>query len=221
MEDLVFGAAAVLVGALLCFRGYLALRVVIPLWGALAGFSLGAGAVAALAGEGFLSSVLGWGAGLVVAVVFAAVAYLYYAVSVVVAMAAIGFVLGNAVMLAIRPTWSWVAVVVGAVVGAALAALALRVDLPMMLLVVLTALAGATVTTTGILLLIGAVDIADVGATDARGWGDGRWWWYALDGALAVAGVVVQVRSAEQLHTSMRAAWEAERGIVAAGTRPV
>ena len=35
MKDIVVGVLAVLVGALFCFRGWLAMRVVIPIWGAL------------------------------------------------------------------------------------------------------------------------------------------------------------------------------------------
>ena len=38
MKDIIVGIVAILVGALFCFRGWLAMRVVIPIWGAFGGF---------------------------------------------------------------------------------------------------------------------------------------------------------------------------------------
>ncbi|HSJ45130.1 MAG TPA: hypothetical protein VK923_10670 [Euzebyales bacterium] len=52
---------------------------------------VGAGLTASLTGEGFLATVLGWLVGLVVAALFGVLAYLYYEVSVLIAMSAIGF----------------------------------------------------------------------------------------------------------------------------------
>jgi len=46
VETAVLGTLAVLIGALLGFRGSLAFRAVIAVWGALAGFVLGAGVAA-------------------------------------------------------------------------------------------------------------------------------------------------------------------------------
>ena len=119
MDDVVVGLLAALTGAVFCFRGYLAMRVVIPLWGAFAGFLLGAGIVAG--DGGFLSTALGWIVGLAVAVVFGMVAYLYYEVSVLIGMTAIGFVLGTSVMVALGVTWSWVIVLSGVVLAVVLA----------------------------------------------------------------------------------------------------
>ena len=43
MEDVIFALLVILAGALFCFFGYLAFRIIIPIWGAVVGFSLGAG----------------------------------------------------------------------------------------------------------------------------------------------------------------------------------
>ena len=48
MQDVIFGLIAIAAGALFCFRGYLAFRLIIPIWGAFVGFATGAGAVTAL-----------------------------------------------------------------------------------------------------------------------------------------------------------------------------
>jgi hypothetical protein len=212
MEDVIYGLLAIVFGALFCFRGYLAFRFIIPLWGAFVGFSLGAGLIAATTDEGFLRTALGWLVGLGVAVAFALIAYLFYEVAVVIAMGSIGFALGTALMVAIDVSWTWVIVLVGVALGALLAFAAIVADLPMALLVALSALGGASAMTAGIMLLAGAVDTEDFttdAATSARA--DNDWWWYVLYVLFAVFGIVSQVRSAAELRRSMRESWSAER----------
>lgn len=207
MEDLIVGGAAVVVGLLLCFAGYAALRAVIAVWGAFAGFLLGAGLVASLTGEGFLGSVLAWSVGLVLALVFGLIAYLYYAVSVVIGMAAIGFSLGSTLMLALGVTWTWVVVLVGVAVGVLLAMLAIVGDLPMVLLAVLGAFAGSSVALAGVLLLTGVLDSGDLATPETTRTLELGWWWTAAYLALAVIGLVVQLRSVEARSGTLREGW--------------
>lgn len=205
MDDIVVGIIAVLTGAVFCFRGYLAMRVVIPLWGAFAGFLLGAGIVAG--DGGFLSTALGWIVGLAVAVVFGMVAYLYYEVSVLIGMMAIGFVLGTSVMVALGVTWSWVIVLSGVVLAVVLAFVAIAGDLPMVLLTVLTALAGASTIVSGTMLLFGVVDLDDFDSAATTEALADDWWWYAIFIALAVAGMIIQYSDVERRRQSLREAW--------------
>jgi hypothetical protein len=209
--DVVLGILAVVIGLLFCFRGYLAMRLVIPIWGAFAGFMLGAGLVASFANEGFLASALGWLVGAGVAVLFALLAYLYYEVSVLVAMAAVGFAIGTSVMVALGVTWSWLIVLVGVAVGAVLALIAVVADLPMALLTVLTALGGASVTVAGVMLLFGAVSVDDFDSAATTQTLNDEWWWYALYLGLALAGIIGQMRATESLRASLRQSW-AESG---------
>ena len=208
MNDVVLGSLAVVAGAMFCFRGYLAMRLLIPIWGAFTGFSLGAGLVAAVADERFLATFTGWALGLVLAVVFAAIAYLYYAVSIVIVMASTGFLIGASLMVALDVSWTWVIVLVGVALGVGLAALAIVVDLPMILLVVVTAWGGASAVTAGLMLFAGALDSDDLTDADVVAQVQTDWWWYAIYVVFVVAGVVSQLRSAEQLNLSMQEAWE-------------
>ena len=209
MSDVVLGLLAILVGAAFCFQGYLALRLIIPIWGALAGFSFGAGLVAAISGDGFLSTAIGWIVGIVFAILFAVIAYLYYAVSVVIAMGAIGFMLGTSLMYALDVHWRWLVALVGIAAGVLLAILAIVADLPMMLLIVLSALGGAGAITGGLLLLFGGVEV-DEFTDEVIEHADHSWWWYAIYVVLAVAGIMFQVRSTNRLKMSIREAWEAD-----------
>lgn len=212
MQDVIFGLVAIAAGALFCFRGYLAFRIVIPVWGAFVGFGAGAGLVASITGDGFLRTGLAWAVGIVTAIVFALLAYLFYEVAIVLTMVSIGFALGTSAMVALDVSWTWLVVLIGAVVGALLAVLAIAVDLPMVILVVLSALGGASAITTGLMLLAGTIDTSDFDDDDltTRAADDG--FWFVVYLALAIAGVIVQTRAAGRTHGSMRASWAAERG---------
>lgn len=212
MADIGLGVLAIIVGIAFCFRGYVAMRLIIPIWGAFSGFVLGAGLVASIVDEGFLSSLLGWLVGLMVALVFGVLAYLYYEISVFIAMSAIGFALGTAAMVAFGVQWSWLIVLVGVIAGALLALLAILGDLPMVLLVVLTAMAGATAVVTGVMLLVGVVSIGDFDSIATTSAIDDDWWWYATYLVLVIAGIASQLTAAARLRGSLRAAWTESGG---------
>jgi hypothetical protein len=209
MRDVVYALVAIVAGGVFCFWGYLAFRVVIPIWGAFVGFSLGAGLAAGIGDGGFLGDAVGWIVAIACALLFGLAAYFFFQVAVVLAMASIGFALGASVMFALGVDWTWLVVLVGVVVGVGLAFLALVTDLPMLLLIVLSALGGASAVTTGVMLLTGTLNSSDLDTADVTDQISHGWWWYAIYGVLAVAGLVVQLRSANQRQASLREAWDA------------
>ncbi|HUS41927.1 MAG TPA: DUF4203 domain-containing protein [Ilumatobacteraceae bacterium] len=215
MNDIVVGVIALLTGAVFCFRGYLAMRLVIPLWGAFAGFMLGAGLVSGDAG--FLGNALGWAVGFGLAIVFGLIAYLYYAVSVVIGMMAIGFVLGTSLMVALGVTWSWVIVLTGVVVASVLAFIAIAGDLPMVLLTVLTALAGASTMVAGLMLLFGTFDTEDFDIGITTEYVADDWWWFVIYGGLVVGGIVAQFTDVDRRRESLREAWSTGVGSTGSG----
>jgi len=211
VQDVIFGLVAIAAGVLFCFRGYLAFRFVIPVWGAFVGFGAGAGLVASITGDGFLRTGLAWAVGLVAALVFGLLAYFFFEVAIVIGMMSIGFALGTSAMVALDVSWTWLVVLAGVAVGALLAAVAIAVDLPMMLLVVLSALGGASAITTGVMLLVGTIDTRDFDDEQLTTRAGDDWWWYAVYLGLAIAGMISQVKDGERLRRSVRAAWAAER----------
>ncbi|MDY7103575.1 MAG: DUF4203 domain-containing protein [Actinomycetota bacterium] len=207
MSDIITGVLALVVGLALCFRGYLAMRILLPIWGALFGFGVGVGIVEAVTGDGVLSTVLSWAAGIGVALLFGMAAYLYYEACVVLTMGAAGFVLGTTVLVALDIEWTWLVTLGGLVVGLVFGFLAVMVDLPMLLLTTLTAVAGASAATAGLMLLTGAVDAADFDeGTVVQSFDTGGIWWFVYVG-LAVVGVVLQVRALSSMRRSIRDQW--------------
>lgn len=204
MSPTLLGAIAVVIGVVFCFGGHRILRFVIALWGAFAGFNLGAGLVASLGDRPFLDSGLGWVAGILLAVVFAALAYFFYAAAVILALGSIGFALGAGLAAAMGVSWDWLVVLVGVVLGVLVAFLAMALDVPTVLLVVLSAAGGATVMVTGLMLFTGTLERLDLeGAAAVL---RGSPWWYLLEIGLFVVGVLRQLRHSTR-RAGARAAW--------------
>ncbi|MEI2638344.1 MAG: DUF4203 domain-containing protein [Microthrixaceae bacterium] len=211
MQDMVVGILAIAAGALFCFRGFIALRVMIPIWGTFAGFMLGAGLIAGTGDAGFLRTGLSWMVGVGFGLVFGLLAYLYYEVSIVLAMASIGFALGTSLMVALGASWSWLIILVGIAVGVLLAMVAIAGDLPGFILMLLGAMAGSSAIVTGLMLFAGAVNTEDFTSKAVTQRLKDSWWWYAIYLVLVVSGIIVQSRELDRLRLSTRTAW-AEAG---------
>jgi hypothetical protein len=207
MTDIVLGVLAILAGALLCFGGQFVLRLIFPIWGAFAGFAFGAGLVASFADERFLGTALGWVLGLVFALIFAILAYFFYAVAVVLVMASIGFTIGSGLVVALGIDWNWVAVLIGVVVGALLGIGAVVADVPMLILVLASAVAGAIAVVTGLMLIGGSLNSANFTDGNFTSRVNDDWWWYVLFVVVAGAGIAVQSLNRAMLNRSVRASW--------------
>lgn len=208
MNDVVVGILAVVVGLLLVFVGYRALRTMMAVVGALTGFGIGGAVAAGFPIEGTLGTIVTWIVALLVALLFGWLAYAFYQVAVLVGLASIGFSIGAGLMVALGLRGDWPVWLVGALVAVVLVVLGLIGDLPAILLIVVTGLAGANLTITGAMLLIGSVDLVDLnpGGSDVAAVG---WWWALAALALAIVGIVSQLRSLSRSRAAMRAQWSA------------
>lgn len=210
MADIVLGIFAILAGGAMLFAGQFVLRLLLPIWGFFAGFAFGAGLFAAMADERFLGTVLGWVTGLVFALIFAVFTYLFYAVAVILAMAAFGFAIGSGLIVALGIDWNWIAVLVGLAFGAVLGLVAVVGNMPMIVLAVVSSLAGAVGVVAGLMLLVGSLNSADF--TDGTFIDAVRtsWGWYVLLLVLAVVGIVAQTRQRVTMRRTVRETWYAE-----------
>jgi hypothetical protein len=208
MKDIIVGLLAVAAGLMFCFRGYLLMRIVIPVWGFFVGFALGGAIISAITDRAFLGTVLGWIVGIVIGVVFAVIAYTYYAVAVVLTMGTVGYLLGSTLMVALDVRWNWVVVAVGVVVGFVLALGAILIDLPTVVLTVVTALSGATATIGGVMLIVNRLDLADLGDDAITSQINASWGWWLAYLVLALAGVFAQVQATENVRASVRSTWK-------------
>ena len=210
MADILLGVLAIIAGGAMLLAGRFLLRLVIPIWGFLAGFAFGAGIVAEFADEHFLGTVLGWVLGLVFAVIFAVLAYLYYYVAIVLAMGAAGFAIGSGIVVAFGISWNWVAVLVGLAVGIVLGLMSVLANVPMIVLVFVGSIAGAVGVTGGLMLLVGSLNSADFSRGDFTDTVSNSFGWSMLLLLLAVGGIVIQAMQRALMRQTIQETWYAE-----------
>ena len=88
-----------------------------------------------------------------------------------------------------------------------LAFVALVADLPMALLTVLTAMAGASAIVAGLMLVFGVTDVGDFDSAQTTKVLADDWWWYAIYLVLAVGGMIAQFLDVERRRDTLRDAW--------------
>jgi hypothetical protein len=161
MGEIIIGIFAILIGGLFAFQGGNLMRVLFPLAGFFTGFSAGAAMVSGITGDGFLSTVLGWMVGFFVALLFAALAYFFFAFAVVMAFAGLGFSLTAAVLSVFNIDWNWLVVILGSITGLVFGIVALATSMPMMVLIVATSFFGASLVVYGLLLIFNVATFGD------------------------------------------------------------
>jgi hypothetical protein len=195
MAEFFTGLLYVLVGIAFLLAGYRLLLILIPIWGFFAGFELGAQAIAAIAGNGFLATATSFVAGLFVGAILAVLAYLFYWVAVVILGAAVGADLGSGFMQAIGVHTGavlWLAGFAGAVI---VAGIVIVLNMPKLLLIVLAAFGGASALIGGLLLWFGTIKLDYLGHGVINAAIRASWWWGLVWVLLALASIALQTIS--------------------------
>ncbi|KHL18905.1 uncharacterized protein DUF4203 [Mumia flava] len=193
MNDVLLGVILLVIGLVLVFWGRPALQALIGVFGALIGFVIGAQVGQEIAGGAVLDSAWSWVAAIVGAIVLGLLAYVWYWLGVVLWVAAAGYWLGVVIAGAFGADEDWVLTTTGLAVAAALVVLAVVAKFPALLLVLVSAWAGANLTITAVMLFVGEVGSARVG--EAYRIAEPAWGWFLAVLVVFVIGVVVQLRS--------------------------
>ena len=151
---------------------------------------------------------IGWVLGLILALGFSVLAYLYYEVAVVLTMGSVGFMAGSALMTALGVSWNWLIVLVAVAVSLVFAVFAITTNFPRIVLVVVSATAGATAMVAGGMLLTGALETADLTRSYVTERIHDDWWWYLGYAFLVISGILSQ--AAANAQQDLRTAWYVE-----------
>jgi hypothetical protein len=199
IEGIVGGLIALGIGLLFAFYGFRLFILLLPIWGFFAGFVIGAGAMTALFGEGFLVTVTSWVAGLVVGVIFAALSYLYYWFAVIFVGASLGFMAGEGLMALLGFDDGFLTFIVGVVAAVAFALAFIFLRVPKYLILVATSFGGASAAIAGLLLLIGLIPLSALanGTIGAYAAHNLSWIWALAALALGVVALLFQMRVTE------------------------
>ncbi len=192
---IIFALLSGLIGLVLIFGGYRLARLIIPLWGFVAGLSLGGAVIAALAGTPFLATVLGLIIGIVLGLLFAIFAYLYFSLAVVILIGSLGYWAGSNFIEILGFHAGFLSTVVGLLLGIVVGIFALLTNAPKYVLILITSIAGAIATVAGILLLFNVVPLSEFSYSAAHVKIDSSLAWSILALVLAIVGVAFQVNS--------------------------
>jgi hypothetical protein len=192
MNDAVIGLIAILVGLLACLAGYAVFRVVLPILGFFVGLGLGAQLAARVLNEPYLSSPLAWIIAIVIGLVAATIAFVWWYVSVALTIGGLGYAIGYGGAVGLGVSDSTMLLVAGVVVAVIFALVALLLRVPIFIVILVTAFWGASALIGGVLVLLnriepgqlrnGTVDVVIHSST----------LWLAVWVGLGIIGVLVQ-----------------------------
>ena len=136
--------------------------------------------------------------GFVVGLVFAVLSYLFYYFAVTVLGASVGYMIGTGFMalLGIQP--GVLSFVVGVLAAAVLAGVVLFLNVPKLLLIVLSALGGAAIMMAGFLLILGRIPLEALQYGVVGSVIQASWFWLLVWLVAAGVGAVVQWESTQR-----------------------
>jgi len=196
LETIVMALALLVTGAAFCFGGYKWFMILLPVWGFITGFFVGAYAVSNVYGQSLLSIAVLGVAGVILGLIFAVIAYLLFPAAVILLGASLGYTAGWTIMTSLGFDPGLIPIAIGIVGAILIAVLAIRFHLPKYVIMVSTALLGSIGIIIAVLLLIGEISLGefDLGLTQYLT-GESATWpivWVAL----AAVGMLVQFRRA-------------------------
>ena len=186
---------AVLVGAAFCFAGFRFFLLLLPIWGFVVGFSVGADATTAIFGDGTFATVTGWVIGFVIALLFAVFSYLWYWLAVALLGGSVGYIIGTSAWGLIGNEQGLIAFGIGLVCAVALAIAVLALNVPKLLVIVLSGLGGAATILTGWFVLVGTIPTDNIHWTTVGQAITDSWFYLIVWGVLAAAGILAQMRA--------------------------
>jgi Domain of unknown function (DUF4203) len=194
MKEVLFALLAGGVGLTLCFAGYRLARIIIPLWGFFAGFTIGAAGVSDALNSGFIGTTMGIFVGLVVGLVFALFSYFFFSLAIVLLSATLGYWLGTSMVLFLGIDKGFLSAAVGIMLGAIAAIVALVINAPKYYLIFVSGIGGAVVTFSGFLLLFGKLELDTFNYAAASAAVTSSWLWAILSIVLAIVGITYQIK---------------------------
>ena len=157
--QLVIALLAVLLGVLFAFGGWRFFLILLPFWGLFMGFNIGTEATRALLGDGTFATLTSWAIGIVLAIVFAALCYLYWYGAIALLAGTVGYILGASAWGLIGSEQGVLAFVIGIALGAIFAIGALVLNVPKWLVVAFTSIGGAALIVAAWFILTGAIPV--------------------------------------------------------------
>jgi len=186
---------ALLVGSAFCFGGYRFFLILLPIWGFVVGFGFGAQTMQAIFGVGFLATVTSWVVGFIVALVFAALSYLFYVAAVAIIAGSLGYGLAVGLLQAIGLDFGFLVWLIGIVAAVALAFVTIRFNIQKWVIMAATAFLGAAVIIGTFLAMFGGLPSSELVQNPVRFALASSPLWALAWAVLGIFGIIAQVMS--------------------------
>jgi len=191
--QLLIAIVALLIGAAFCFGGWRFFLLLLPFWGFLVGFSVGTEAMAALFGEGTFATVASWAVGLGFALLFAVLSYLWWYAAIAILGGSVGFMIGSAAWGIIGNSDGLIAFLLGLALAAVFAIGILVLNVPRLLVIVVSGLGGAFAIVAAWFILTGQIPTDNIRWMEVGALIRDSWFWLIAWGVIAAAGIIAQV----------------------------
>lgn len=188
---------ALLLGLAFCFVGYRLFLVFLPIWGFFAGFYLGAFGVSTFLGGGFLADITGFAIGVIAGLITGILSYLFYLIGVVIVAGVIGWIAGTGLMAALGFEPGMIVALVGLAIAIGLIIVTLIYNLQKFVIISLTSIFGSDLLVLSGLILFNQVSVEQLqtGSNLVQPILQSSWFAWLAWAALAIAGIVVQIRA--------------------------
>ena len=196
-ETIFVGLLVLVVGAAFCFGGFKWFPILLPLWGFAVGFFIGSSRVYSLYSESILSIMVVIVAGLILGLMLAVVAYLFFNFAIIIIAASTGYFLISSMIVSLGFEPGLISAIVGLIIAAIIAYIAVRINLPKYVVIFFTALDGSLIVFAGIFILIGVVPLDDLYYGVVRVVIGNNATWRLLFIILAITGSMIQLRRAK------------------------
>jgi hypothetical protein len=188
---------ALVIGVAITYNGYRWFLILLPLFGFVWGFGLGAQTLQALFGTAMFATVTSWVVGLIVGVVFAVLSYFIYLFGVALFAGALGYSLALIIMQAIGFNLNFLTWLIGIVAAVALAFVVLKFNIQKYVIIIGTSIIGAgTVVASAIYafspnkeLIMQYTQLAVRAAISTS------FWWWLIFILMVGSGIYIQIRS--------------------------
>jgi hypothetical protein len=191
--QIVIAIVAAVIGLAFAFGGWRFFLLLLPFWGFLVGFNVGTDAVTALFSDGTFATLTSWVVGLVFAVAFALFSYLYYYAAIALLGGAVGYAIGTSLWGIIGNEYGLIAFLIGLALGAVVAIAIIALNVPRLLVIVLTGLGGAAVVLAGWFILTGQMPTDNIQWATVGKLISDSWFYLIVWGVIAAAGIIAQV----------------------------
>ena len=201
MEQFLVGIILALIGLAVCFLGLRFWFILLPVFGAITGFFVGARVMQDIFGTGFLATTTSWIVGIIMAIVLALLSYFIWYAGAIIMAGAVGASLFSGLLHALFTNpWGWVLFIV-ALIGAIIFAVgALILNLPIYIIIVNSALIGAALAVAGLLTIFGTIEVTELAngaalaVVNETKLGNASWLWVVAWIVLAAVGMYYQLR---------------------------